>query len=332
MWIWRNREIKRFLLIQGLLSIAGVIVVGFFSPTGAVVAAILTAALIGSAAFFNLWRYRELDRLSHYLMRISNGDYSLDVRDNDEGELSILKSEIYKVTVTLREQAETLKADKLEMSKALSDISHQLKTPLTSIFMMTDLLCDGNLPVERQAEFAGKIRSQLERTQWLVTALLKLSKLDAGTITFREDEVPVQLLIKKASEPLLILMELKHQDFCLHLGEGLNLKCDLNWTAEAVSNILKNCVEHTPEYGKVQIFCSANPLYTELIIADNGSGIERTDLPYVFKRFYKGRNAGDESVGIGLSMAKTIVNAQGGSLDVKSTKGEGTCFSIKFFK
>lgn len=332
MWLTRNKEVKRLLEVLCLLAVAGTAAVYLVSPAAAAITAALSLVQLIAVLIFAQWRYRQLDKLSVHLKRVSGGDYSLDLHDNDEGELSILKSEIYKVTVMLREQAEALKEDKLEMADALSDISHQLKTPLTAMLMMTDLLCDGDLSEQKRTEFTGKIRSQLERIQWLVTSLLKLSKMDAGAITFKKEQVLFRELTRKAAEPLLIQMELKQQAFTVRDPDYAEFRCDLNWTVEGVLNILKNCVEHTPPHGKISLTCHDNPLYTEIVIEDNGKGISKEDLPYIFKRFYKGKNAGDDSVGIGLAMTESIVTAQGGSLEVKSAEGQGTRFTIKFFK
>ena len=167
---------------------------------------------------FTFWRYLQIQKLSDYLKRISDGEFSLelDVRDNKEGELSILKSEIYKVTTTLSEQAELLKKEKLFLAKSLSDISHQLKTPLTSMLVMTDLLkedCEGSiiLPIEKKNEFIGNIHLQLERIEWLVSSLLKLSKLDAGAVDFKKENISVSSLIQRVSAPFLILTDIKGQ-------------------------------------------------------------------------------------------------------------------------
>lgn len=282
------------------------------------------------AYFFAKWRYRRIAELSEYLKNVNNGHYDLEVPDHDEGELSILKSEIYKATVMLCVQAEALQKEKSELADAMSDISHQLKTPLTSMLVMTDLLCDPNLPTDKRIEFTGRIRAQLERIEWLVTSLLKLSRLDAGTIVFNKVPVRINALLDRALAPLLIPIELRRQTLVIDHPE-IMLSCDLNWTAEALLNILKNCVEHTPADGHLAISCSQNPLYTQIVVSDNGSGIDPDDLPHIFERFYRGKNAGSDSVGIGLAMARSMITSQGGSISVESTVGKGTTFTIHFF-
>ena len=278
------------------------------------------------------WRYAQIQMLSGYLKRINAGEAGLDVRDNAEGELSILKNEIYKVTVTLRSQNETLKRDKVTMQSALSNISHQIKTPLTSMFVMTDLLEDENLPDDKRREFTRRIHVQLERLQWLVAALLKLSRLDAGTVDFNREPVSAKELLDKAAAPVLVASELKEQDLSL-LDNGITLCCDANWTAEALLNLLKNCVEHTPPGGSITAVCEENPLFYQIYVHDSGPGIDREDLPHIWERFYRGKNAANDSVGIGLAMSAAIVQGQGGrSVDAQTRSGGGALFTIRLPK
>ena len=244
----------------------------------------------------------------------------------------ILKNDIYKVTLLLSEQGSLLRQDKIKLTDAIADISHQLKTPLTSMLVMADLLSDGRLTENKRTEFTRNIRVQLERIEWLVSSLLKLSKIDAGTAQFKKDAIPVKKLIQKALEPVLIPMDIKEQRVSIQGEDTVSFLGDLNWTAEALLNIIKNCVEHAPEGGVISISFAENPLFTEIVIADNGPGIPREDLPYIFKRFYKGKNAGEDSIGIGLAMAYSIITNQAGDIEVKSEQGRGTQFHIKFYK
>lgn len=328
----RNREIQILLFTMGLISIAAIITASLLSTAAVVLSLILSVLLMGCCLFFTMWRYREIEKLSGYLRQISGGNYSLDIRDNHEGELSILKNDIYKVTIMLSEQSSFLQKDKIKLTNAISNISHQLKTPLTSMMMMADLLSDANLPATKRIEFTRNIRIQLERIEWLVSSLLKLSKIDAGTVMFKKDPLKMIKVVQKALESVLIPMDIKAQTVSIHGEDTVSFLGDLNWTAEALVNILKNCVEHTPEGGKIDISFSQNALFTEIVIADNGKGISKEDLPYIFKRFYKGKNAGEESAGIGLAMAHSIVTSQNGNIDAKSKLGEGTQFRIKFYK
>lgn len=329
----RNWEIQILLLalvgVATIGTLVAAIALGF--PAAAIVATTSILCII-TFLLFTKWRYKELEKLSGYLRQIAGGDFHLDVRDNDEGELSILKNEIYKVTKMLAEHGEVLKRDKAKLTDAISDIAHQLKTPLTSMTIMVDLLRDKNLADDERIKFSRSLQMQLERMEWLVSSLLKLSKIDAGTIEFKKEMVQVKSLVEKAVEPLLIPMDIKSQTLQLKGNDEVTFIGDANWTLEALVNIIKNCIEHTHEGGEISINFSENPLYTEITISDNGKGIPKEDLPYIFQRFYKGKTASDDSVGIGLSMASTIVKNQQGDIEVKSEPDKGTTFFIKFFK
>jgi len=283
-----------------------------------------------------LLRYRravaaEVGGLAAYLRRIDGGDYALDVRDNGEGGFSLLKNDLYKVTVRLREQAEQLQKDKTALANLIADISHQIKTPLTSLGVLADLLADDPPEADRRA-FVARLRAELGRIQWLTAALLKLARLDAGTAAFKSELVDMRRLIDRALEPLLIPLEIKGQQLVVEGSEGASFAGDLNWSAEALTNVVKNCVEHTPEGGRIEIHYGANALYAEILVSDDGAGIARRDLPNIFNRFYRGQNAGENSVGIGLALAKAIFNAQGGDITVASEPGEGTRFEIRVFR
>lgn len=328
----RNREVRVYFIIAFIVSTIAAVCIFFLNVLAGIISFIAFVILFVSSFWFIKREYGELEKLSGYLRRICNGEYSLDIRDNEEGELSILKNEIYKVTLMLSKQGELLKKEKIQLADAISDISHQLKTPLTSMRVMSDLLSDNDLEAEKRIEFTNNIEMQLDRMQWLLTSLLKLSKIDAGTVSFKKDRVAVSELIRKSTEPLLIPIEIKNQTLVIEGDSNVSFIGDLYWTTEALINIIKNCIEHTGEDGRISIFFDENPLFTEIKISDNGSGIEKEDLPYIFKRFYKGKNAGEDSVGIGLAMAKTIVTSQNGDINVSSRKNEGTCFIIKFYK
>jgi signal transduction histidine kinase len=331
--MFRNREVQLFLCLLVIVSLIGTVSAGLlFTMQTALFLLFMSVLLILISLYFTKWRYREIEKLSGYLRRISNGDYSLDVRDNFEGELSILKSDIYKVTAMLSEQGSQLQEDKIKLMDAISDISHQLKTPLTSMMVMADLLSNPNINPSKREEFTRNIGAQLERMDWLVSSLLKLSKIDAGTVQFKKDRISVHMLIEKAVAPILIPMDIKEQTLKVTGEESVAYRGDFNWSAEAIINILKNCVEHTGEGGEISISFSENALFTELMIKDNGKGIPKDDLPYIFKRFYKGKYASEDSVGIGLAMAHSIIRKQNGDIQVTSKPGNGTCFQIKFYK
>lgn len=292
----------------------------------------VTFILFMSNILFTQWRYREIEKLSRYLRKISSGNFYLDVRDNNEGELSILKSEIYKVTNILSEYANHLERNKQHLTEAISDISHQLKTPLTSMTVMTDLLAQSDLPRQKHEEFTHHIHTQLKRLDWLVTSLLKLSKLDSGTVNFNRESIQMKHILEQVLESLLVPIDVKQLKVKIEGSEHVRLFADFAWTKEALINILKNCIEHSPERGEILLRFSQNALYTEILIADQGSGIAKEDLPYIFKRFYKGKHASDQSVGIGLALAHRIITEQGGDIEVFSEVGRGSEFRIKFYR
>ncbi|WP_339174131.1 HAMP domain-containing sensor histidine kinase [Paenibacillus sp. FSL H7-0943] len=328
----RNREFRWLLLTMSTISLLAIIGTAFISSAAMGITAVTSVLLIGCCLLFTRWRYREIEKLSGYLRQISSGNYSLDVRDNQEGELSILKNDIYKVTLMLSEQRLLLQEDKIKLTNAISDISHQLKTPLTSMTVMADLLSDPDLDVEKRIEFTRKISLQLDRIGWLVSSLLKFSKIDAGTIQFKKDSIKVKKLVQKSMEPILIPMDIKEQRIQIEGEDATSFIGDYNWTTEAMINILKNCVEHTPAGGEIAISFAENTLFTEIVITDNGKGIPKAEIPFIFKRFYKGTNANEDSVGIGLALAQSIITEQNGTIDVVSEVGKGTQFRIKFYK
>lgn len=302
---------------------------------------------------FTLNRYRKIESMSKWLFKLQGRDTdsiatyieelkNLSAHDEYklenyvEGELSLLQSDIHKVTMRMIDLNERLLKDKTYLADTLADISHQLKTPMTSMMVMSDLLNDGELPADKRAEFTKNIQNQLSRMEWLLTTLLRMSKLDAGTLKLNTEKVDLEKLIKRSVEHLLIPIELKNQSLVIRRDDGqdmsLQVNVDENWTVESISNIVKNCMEHTPKDGTIFIKYGKNPLYDYIIISDNGVGILDEDLPHIFKRFYKGKNASKDSVGIGLAFAKQIINMENGSIEVKSKQGEGTSFYIKFYK
>jgi len=306
---------------------------GYFyrSLLGCLLLALLAGGAFYLATFLFLRKqYGQIRALTRYAARISAGDYSLDIRDNREGDLSILKNEICKITTLLREQAEALQREKALLADALADISHQLKTPLTSLSVLNDLLSE-NPDEEKRALFLERMRAQLKRIEWLVSSLLKLSRLDAGAVAMKREKVLAGALVEKALATLAIPLEVKMLQVSVEGDEEAGFTGDFEWSCEALINVIKNCIEHTPEGGQLRISFAQNPLYTEIAVADSGPGIAPEDLPHIFNRFYKGKNAAADQVGIGLAMARAIVEKQGGDISVKSEPGSGAEFTIKFY-
>lgn len=329
--MWRNKELIYYYSALISLMLVGVIGVYYFNRQAGNWILMISVLVFGLQFLFYKWRYLQIAKLSQHLRQVSLGHYDLDLRDNQEGELSILKSEIYKVTLCLRESAELLENEKLILNDAISDISHQLKTPLTSMRIMNDLLLNPSLDPNRRVEFALQTQNQLSRLEWLVSSLLKLSKLESKTIVFKKDNLLVSKLVHRVVEPFQIGIEIKEQALKIE-GEDYQLTADFHWTCEALTNVLKNAIEHTPIGGNITICYSTNPIFNEIIIRNTGKGIDREDLPYLFKRFYRGKNAHSNSVGIGLAMAKSIMLAQGGDITVESEEGIGASFHLKFYK
>lgn len=274
---------------------------------------------------------RKIKQIDKYIKDILNNKDTFDIRDYNEDELSKLKNDIYKITMLLNEEKENTLSEKKNLEVILSDISHQIKTPLTSMYVINDLLLDDNLDKKKRKEFLNKNRLQLERIEWLVTSLLKISRLDSGTIKLKKEKININNLIEKVVESLKIPIELKNQKLIINSPNDLFIKVDLNWTIEALINILKNAYEHTKINGEIKIDVLDNPIYTEINITDNGEGIRKDDINHIFERFYKGEN-NKESIGIGLNMAKTIIEKENGIIEVTSEKNKYTTFKIKFYK
>lgn len=275
-------------------------------------------------------QYRKINKIDKYMNKILNNDYSLDIRDYVEGDISTLKNDIYKMTIKLKEQTELSIKDKKYLEETLADISHQIKTPLTSMYVINDILSDNDLDKKSQIEFLNKNRNQLERIEWLVTTLLKISRLDSGMVTLKRDNINIEDLINKTIEPIKIMAEIKNISIKTDI-ETSNFYLDFNWTLEALTNILKNACEHTNNNGSIKIEVNENPLYLNIKIIDNGVGISESDKKHIFDRFYKGKTNKD-SIGIGLNMAKKIINLQNGEIECISKINEGTTFDIKFYK
>lgn len=271
--------------------------------------------------------YKKIGKIDKYMNNILNDDYSINIKDYCEGDISNLKNDIYKMTIKLKEQSELLIKEKKYLEETLQDISHQIKTPLTSMYMINDILTnESNENIKK--EFLIKNKNQIERIEWLVTSLLKLSRLESGTIKLKKEKISLRELIDKAIEPINVLLELKNIKLTKNI-EDVTLNVDINWTVEALLNIIKNACEHTVD--KIEIIGSTNPLYTEIKIIDNGAGISKKDIKHIFERFYKG-NHNKESIGIGLNMSKKIINLQNGLIEVSSKEGVGSTFIIKLYK
>lgn len=329
----RDKENKKLLLFHCIILL---LLIFFLITLKIEVNIILLVTLFYLIMIIITWYHlykksKKIKNLSTYMNNILNNNYSLDIRDYEEGDLSNLKNDIYKMTVKLKEQSDLSQKEKKYLEEVLSDISHQLKTPLTSMYVINDvLLSDKKIDDSKKQEFLMKNRKELERIEWLVTSLLKMSRLDSGSEKIIPKETKLDDLIRKTVTPLEIPIELKNQHLVLDYDKNIKLNIDLNWTTEALINILKNAHEHTKENGTIQIKAKDTVVYTEIEIIDTGEGISTTDLPHIFERFYKGKT-NKESIGIGLNMAKKIINLEKGDIKVTSNSN-GTTFNIKFYK
>lgn len=324
-----NKDMKQ-IAAGGFLTLLFAVICLFINPICALVCLMLGLALTGIFLFVTKKRYDKLSDLNNYLSLVCSGQYDLDISDNTEGELSILKNNLYKVIILLRSQNDMLKKDKLYLANALADISHQLKTPLTSMMVMSDLLRENKVP-EKQSEFIGIMENQLEKMKWLITNLLKLSKLDAGTADYKKEGFSVFSALTQSLKPFLITMDLKEITL-INEAMDFTVRGDEGWTAEAFGNIIKNCIEHTKKGGRLEIYTHTTTIYNSVIIRDNGCGIAKEDLPHIFERFYHGKNASSDSVGIGLALAKAIFEKESATIEVTSEETKGTQFEIRFYK
>jgi signal transduction histidine kinase len=279
-------------------------------------------------------RKKDIEQLSADIRRIIDGEQPdgavIDFRDHSEGVWSILKNDIYTLSNRLNEQADYLSREKAAMSTTLADISHQLKTPLTSALMMSELLGSEDLPPDKQQEFLTSLQSALEHTERLVLSLLKIAKLDSGTVVFKREPVDAKDLIETALAPLKIMLDIRGQAVRDTAGDtagtDTTIHCDKTWSAEALTNIIKNASEHAPDGGDIQIAYGENPLYTWVSVADSGSGLSPEQLPQLFERFQSANKRG--GIGIGLNMARTILRSQGGDIEVTFPN----TFTLKFYK
>lgn len=332
---------KKRWLADLLLLFSGVCLSGWFAGTQAMVC----AAGVGTAyTLFHLicrrYQKKRMQQMCSDIDRVLHGDYKLPMTEYAEGELSILQTEIHKMTIRLNAQAQALKADKRYLSDSLADISHQLKTPLTSMNLLLEFLTEDGLTEGRRRSLTAKLNGALQHVEWLIATLLKMSRLDADAVLFQQEPVNVLGLVRQSQQELAVAMELKGQQFVCDVGETVAYRGDLSWSVEAVENIIKNCMEHTQNGGTIKVEAVENPLYTQILITDDGEGIREEDLPHLFERFYRskgekpsGRYDSDNgSVGIGLALAAMIVQRQNGTIHVKNRPSGGAEFTIKFYK
>lgn len=331
MKLWREPDVRLAFVAGGAVT-AVLCGVAFYCTAWAALL-VLTAGLCWGVLFLLLTRrrIRAIARLAESVDRVLHGADDTRIEACNEGELSVLASEVQKMTVRLREQAEHLQKDRLRMSDALADISHQLRTPLTSMNLTVSMLSKSDLSQQERYRLLFELKQRLGRIDWLIETLLKLSRLDAGTVVFRREAVRVEELIRAALAPLSVTLELREQAVSVSVGDACFFG-DIAWSVEAIGNLLKNCSEHTPAGGQIFVSARETALFCELVIRDTGAGFEPAEIPYLFDRFYRGSNATAESVGIGLSLARTVIVSQNGTVSAANAPNGGAMFTVRFYK
>ena len=278
-------------------------------------------------------RDKKINQITQYINEIKNRKYDLNINENSEDELSNLKNELYKITIMLKEESEISRQDKEKIKMSVEDISHQLKTPLTSIMIMLDNLKDNpNMDEDTKQKFIFEISKQVDWINWLVISILKLSRLEADVVKFSNNKINVKKFIDEIIDNLEIPIEIKHQKIIIEGNKDVSFIGDYKWQQEAITNIIKNAIEHNKKNGKITIKYEENVLFTKITIIDEGQGIDKEDLKHIFERFYKAQNSSDNSVGIGLSLAKNIIEKNNGMINCKSEIGNGTEFIVKYMK
>ena len=326
----KNKEVRTALLWQLSVAVIACPLCFRFDLRAGLTALALSLLLMLIFCISTYKRYQRISSLANDINQVLHGDSSIDFDHYSEGELSILHSEIYKMTVRLREQQQKLINDKKYLADSLADISHQIRTPLTSINLLVERLSAFGLTDECRHQLTNELYELLDRIDWLITTLLKISKLDAGAVQFNKEMFSLEMLINKSCAPLLIPIELRGQELIIRT-DG-NFYGDPAWTSEAVGNIVKNCMEHTPDGGRIEINAAENALYSEIVIKDNGTGVSAEDLPHIFERFYKGKDSDGKSFGIGLALSRMIIAGQKGTVKAENRKNAGAMFTIRFYK
>ena len=274
-------------------------------------------------------RCKEIDNITNYLKRINDGFYDLEILDNIEGDLSILKNEVYTTTVSLKSLYAKENEERIKIKDNLANISHQLKTPLTSILLMIDTLLEENVSKEKQIEYLSDIRIQIENINFLIVAMLKLSRFDANVVVFDKKDIVVKDLLFDVLKNVDILRELKNINIHVSGKNDVAFDGDYKWECEAITNILKNGIEYSKDNGDIYVNYKDNGMYVSIDIIDNGDGISKEDMRHIFERFYK-KNNNSNNFGIGLSLAKEIIEKDNGTIRVSSNNG--TKFSIRYYK
>lgn len=281
---------------------------------------------------YNYKKEKDIKDIIKCIEQINKKNYEIQIDSISEDELSILKNEIYKTTIMLKEAAENSNKDKLNLKKSLEDISHQLKTPLTSILVMLDnIIEDSNMEEKIRNDFIVDIKRNVLNINFLVQSLLKLSKFDANTVHFVKQENDLKTIVEESIKNVSTLCDLRNINIKLNIKENSKIICDDKWQIEALTNIIKNAIEHSKNNSNIIINIENNNVYSMIEVIDFGEGIAKKDIKHIFERFYKCKNTKTDSIGIGLALAKTIIEEDKGTISVESNKLE-TKFIVKYYK
>lgn len=314
--------------IIGILIINGLVFI--FQRKAIFVSIIITVLYSLYIVIVEYLRKKKMVKFIKDVDDILVGEENINIIQFKEGELSILQDKVNKLTIMLREKNDLLHKEKLLLVDSIADISHQIRTPLTALNIVVESMRKENSGNGTNLHYCREMVSILKRIDSLVLSLLKIAKLDADAVKFNIEYIDFNTLINKVMEVLTIPMEVKEQKLIGDISGGFY--GDMSWTVEAISNIMKNCHEHMDIGGKLYVTTKENSIYSEIIIRDTGKGIEQEDLPHLFERFYKGKNSGENSVGIGLALSKMIINKQNGIITAENYKDGGAIFTIKFYK
>ncbi len=307
-----DKENKKFIIINTLFVISIILII------------------VCIFIIYDIRKNKVLKDITKYIEKLNNRNYTLEMDSNSEDELSILKNEIYKTTIVLKEAADNSNMDKINLKKSLEDISHQLKTPLTSILIMLDnIIDDPDMDISVRNDFIHDIKRNIININFLVQSILKLSKFDSNTITFNKKETNISDIINESIKNVSALCDLKSINIAIKEKDDSSIICDSKWQIEAITNIIKNCIEHSNK--DIVINYNSNNIYSMIEIKDNGEGISKKDIKHIFERFYKGENSSSDSIGIGLALSKMIIEEDNGTISVESSS-KGTIFIVKYYK
>ncbi len=333
--IQNNPELRKEYIICILAAVAVAVPSFLFIDHRAGAVVILAALLLLLIRYIaDRKRYKRFAALSDNIDRILHGAEDVAFEEYKEGEVAILSSEINKMVIRLREQASQLLADKRFLSDSIADIAHQLRTPLTSMNIVVDMFSEEELSDDKRFDLLSEMMTGLNRIEWLINTLLKMSKIDADKVFFEGKAYKVKDMLSRAAASLAVPLDINGVTLTMDVPEDAELKGDMMWTCESIGNILKNCMEHTPEGGRIEINVKDTPIFTEIVIQDTGSGIDPEDIPHVFERFYRGKVALNTSIGIGLALSKMIIERQSGTIRASNRPEpeHGAVFTVRLYK